>query len=238
VAYADLDQPRYLLVASMPAKARDSVQQHIAEDPRVRSRGDEIFEAQLRASPPKGGGRTFSPAQRQKARGLAWKRLAWELGLWQPPDVFPPHNGRDAIDLEAAVRPRRRSRALTGAQRAAIERRAVDVARQHLEREGWSVEDVGAVRSYDLHCTDDAGHTLWVEVKGTTGPLGSIVLTANEVEVARRQHPRTALFVIHNITLADDPKRPKATGGAIAEIRPWLPEADRLEAKVYAYRLE
>ena len=66
------------------------------------------------------------------------------------------------------------------------------------------MEDVGAVRSYDLHCTDDAGRTLWVEVKGTTGPLGSIVLTANEVEVARRQHPRTALFVIHNITLADD----------------------------------
>ena len=100
------------------------------------------------------------------------------------------------------------------------------------------MEDVGAVRSYDLHCTDDGSHALYVEVKGTTGPLGSIVLTANEVEVARRQHPRTALFVIHNITLADDPKRPKATGGAIAEIRPWLPEADRLEAKVYAYRLD
>ena len=78
---------------------------------------------------------------------------------------------------------------------------------------------------------------LFVEVKGTTRPLGSIVQTANEVALARGQHPRTALFMICNITLGDEPPGPKATGGIVHKIRPWLPDANRLEAAVYTYRV-
>jgi hypothetical protein len=49
-------------------------------------------------------------------------------------------------DLEAAVRPRRHPRALTAAQRAAIEQQAVAVATRCLECDGWSVKDVGTTQ--------------------------------------------------------------------------------------------
>ena len=104
-------------------------------------------------------------------------------------------------------------------------------------REGWAVADVGASRSYDLHCSAVDGRELFVEVKGTTGPLSAIVLTANEVELARRRHPDTALFVVHDIELSGGAENPAASGGTPHEVRPWLPEESRLNAAVFSYRL-
>ncbi len=82
---------------------------------------------------------------------------------------------------------------------------------------------------------DAQGHVLYVEVKGTTGLADTITLTANEVAVARSQHPNTALFVVHQIRLVEDGG---AEGGYLHELRPWLPEDERLEAKVYSYKLD
>jgi hypothetical protein len=140
-------------------------------------------------------------------------------------------------EVGIAARPRRRGRRRTFAEREAIACRAVDVVTELLEREGWSVRDVGTTRSYDLDCSDSEGHRLYVEVKGTTGPLTSVVLTANEVELARRQHPHTALYVVHDIALRGEPQDPRATGGTIYECRPWLPEDSRLTATVFSYRV-
>lgn len=164
-------------------------------------------------------------------------------------ELFPPSlraRVRRALEISqpeqreilAAVRPRSAVKRRSSAENRAVEVRAVEVAADLLEREGWSVEDVGATRSYDLHCTDLDGETLFVEVKGTTGPPASIALTANEVELARRHYPDTALYVIHDITLRGGPNDPLATDGAVLTIGPWLPDATRLTCTAYSYRLD
>jgi hypothetical protein len=159
-------------------------------------------------------------------------RVRAALGVGAGPD-----EPSEQDEVEAAVRPRRAGRRRTFAERDAIACRAVDAVAEVLEGEGWSVQDVGATLSYDLHCSDSDGRRLYVEVKGTTGPLTSIVLTANEVELARSHHPNTALYVVHDITLGGVPEDPQATGGTIHECRPWRPEDSRLNATVFSYRL-
>jgi Domain of unknown function (DUF3883) len=144
---------------------------------------------------------------------------------------------REQDDILAAVHPRRAHPTRSHAERCAIEVRAVQAVKERLMREGWSVEDVGASRSYDLHCSAD-GQQLFVEVIGTTGPLSMVVLTANEVEIARRRHPDTALFVVHDIELSGGAESPKASGGTLRELRPWLPEESRLTPAVFSYRLD
>jgi hypothetical protein len=52
-------------------------------------------------------------------------------------------------------------------------------------------------------------------VKGSTGPLGSIALTAGEVEDSRRHHPDTALFVLHSIKLDGSQTKPCAREGEV-----------------------
>ena len=140
-------------------------------------------------------------------------------------------------DVVGAIRPRRAGRTRSYAERRAIEVRAVQAVTERLTGEGWSVEDVGATRSYDLHCSALNGRELFVEVKGTTGPLSAVVLTLNEVELARREHPDTALYVVHDIELLGGAENPTASGGTIHEVRPWLPEESRLKAAVFSYRL-
>jgi hypothetical protein len=63
------------------------------------------------------------------------------------------------------------------------------------------------------------------------------VLTANEVELARRRHPDTALFVVHDIELSGGAETPEASGGTLHEVRPWLPEESRLRPAVFSYRV-
>jgi Domain of unknown function (DUF3883) len=66
----------------------------------------------------------------------------------------------------------------------------MDVARERLEADGWSVENVSADRSYDLHCKGD-GRELRVEVNGTMGAGASILLTPNEVRHASEHEADT-----------------------------------------------
>jgi hypothetical protein len=99
------------------------------------------------------------------------------------------------------------------------------------------VEDVGATRSYDLHCSARGRHDHYVEVKGTTGRLDSVVLTANEVALARKWYPHTALYVVHQVELTGEPRDPLARGGCVCELNPWLPEPSRLTATIFRYRL-
>ncbi|MGH2914036.1 MAG: DUF3883 domain-containing protein [Solirubrobacteraceae bacterium] len=172
-----------------------------------------------------------------------------ELESWAAPyepvqfDNEPAHSEEPAeasandTETDSLVRPRRRLVSLGPAERRAVEERAVAVASELLNSEGWTVRDVGATHSYDLHCTRSDGTLLLAEVKGTTQPLREIVLTANEVEVAQRYHPSTALFVVHGITLTTGENGPQATGGLIHEERPWRPDPDRLRPTTYAYRL-
>jgi Domain of unknown function (DUF3883) len=151
-------------------------------------------------------------------------------------ELDPDRNSPNA-EVEAVLRPRRRSTSLSASERRAVELHAVDVVKRQLEAAGWSVRDVGATHSYDLHCDHVEHGELLVEVKGSTRPLGSIVLTANEVALARAKHPSTALFVVYEIVLSTSGPTPSTSGGAVHEIRPWLPEPGQLEPIAYTYRL-
>lgn len=80
----------------------------------------------------------------------------------------------------------------------AVERRAVEVTTEHLESQGWSVQDVGLVESYDLDCARSQ-ESLHVEVKGTSGLGAAVSLTVNEVEHARDGFPDVALAIVSSI---------------------------------------
>jgi hypothetical protein len=212
----------------LPPEVRATLLSLIESDVRVAEREEELLERRLHAHAPRGRDGAYTPAQGQNARGFARKDLALELGIWPT---------EDAEEIDSVLRPRRRSSPLSYAQRVAVERRAVAVVVQLLEEEGWTVRDVGATHSYDLHCSRSGNADLFVEVKGTTQPPGSIVLTANEVELARRQYPDTALYVVHSISLSGDKAQPDASGGIARGLRPWNPDPDRLRPTAFVYRL-
>jgi hypothetical protein len=88
--------------------------------------------------------------------------------------------------------------------RAAVENRAMDACRSHLRSIGWAdqeIEDTHATRSYDFECQRGKGKALRVEVKETTGQLGSVELTRREVEHAQTTATDLALFVLTGVIL-------------------------------------
>ena len=141
--------------------------------------------------------------------------------------------------IEAAIRPTAhigQSYLADSACRRAIELRAMELAREFYQGQWPEVFDVSATASCDLHCR--AGEAqLRVEVKGTAGNAEHILLTSNEVLLARRYHPQTALFVVSQIEVDRSVVPPVGRGGTVCEIRPWFPDADRLAATAYRYRL-
>lgn len=147
-----------------------------------------------------------------------------------------PAETEEIRDVEATARGRSYGRQRSAAQRKAIEHHAVHAATRHFEHDGWAVEDVGLWCPYDLHCTKGR-RTLHVEVKGTTGALGTVALTAGEVADALQHHPHTALFVLHHIELQGTPSRPRTVGGDAYVEQPWSPKRSRLTPVAYSYRL-
>jgi hypothetical protein len=113
------------------------------------------------------------------------------------------------------------------AARRAVELRAMAVAQEHLAAAWPSVTDVSATESYDLRC-ERGEATLFVEVKGTTGTGTAILLTANEVALATREAPHTALLVVHSIEISEGPTGWRAEGGELRVTQPWEPQSSQL----------
>lgn len=130
----------------------------------------------------------------------------------------------------------RKRAATSAALKSAIERRAIDVVVVQLTSEGWLVDDVGLLESYDLDCARDQ-QRMHVEVKGTTGGGEAVVLTANEVEHARANYPDVALAIVTriNVSLAGDGSI-TASGGELTMWMPWDIDDGDLEASVYRYQ--
>ena len=144
----------------------------------------------------------------------------------------------DAIAaVESVSNPRRRfGRRFTAAENAAIEERAVLVTREHFENElGYETEDVGTYESYDVRATKGQ-EVVKVEVKGTTTDGAEVVLTRNEVELHRVEHPNNALAVVRNITLDRSGDQPVATGGELVLVMPWEIDEGGLIPIAYDYR--
>lgn len=79
-----------------------------------------------------------------------------------------------------------------------VEKRAVNLVREHLIGKGWDVKSVEAERcGYDLHCTR-AKESLLVEVKGTAGVECRFFLTAGELNAAQA-HENYRLYHVSNV---------------------------------------
>lgn len=125
---------------------------------------------------------------------------------------------------------------LTHAERSEIDRRAMFVALEHLRSTGHAVDNVSKNRPYDFVAVKDRREII-VEVKGTTGTLGSILLTANEVAAHQKEHPLNALIVVHSIELDRSANTPRATGGILHVISPWDIEPTALKPLSFQYKL-
>ena len=159
-----------------------------------------------------------------------------------PPGDLSPEV-QDALNAshEAAQDRLRRSRGggqgfgLSAAERKAIEKRAVAVATDHLKGEGWTVKDVGATKPFDLLCQRTGAPDLMVEVKGTTSPGDSVVLTRGEVEAQAGFYPNNALALVTGVQLKSAGKSVSATGGKLRIIHPWQIMESDLTVISYQY---
>lgn len=162
------------------------------------------------------------------------------------PGVDPPEVRELAEDIASAAGKSRGRRSsaqgkgqgfgLSKKQKHAVERCSMDQAMEYYRSRGWTVRDVGATRSYDIHATREH-EELFIEVKGTTSAGQSVVLTANEVDLHRSKFPQTALFVVSEIALGGSSDAPVASGGNAREIQPWMPGQDDLFPMAYRYVL-
>lgn len=125
---------------------------------------------------------------------------------------------------------------LTLDERRAVEKHAMAMAEKFLLADGYVVEDVSGKRSYDFLAKRFGKETI-VEVKGTTGGLGSIILTANEVLIHQKSYPNNALVVVHSIELDRKARTPRASGGALHTASPWDLDPSALKPLSFQYVL-
>jgi hypothetical protein len=132
-----------------------------------------------------------------------------------------------AIDIESVVNPQRRNATsrqgygLSGPERKAVEERAMELARQYLDSNGYEVKDVSAGCSYDFHATRGV-EEIKVEVKGTTSAQAdAVMMTANEVALHSSGAEKTALIIVSGITLVERGAQAKCSGGKLEFIHPW-----------------
>lgn len=156
-----------------------------------------------------------------------------------PPGETAPEIADAEAEAENTAGKTRRGQGLRldAAERIAIERRAVDLAVQHLKAQGYSVKDVGATKSYDLDARRGE-ERLFVEVKGTTTKwtaASEIMLTRNEVELHQRVHPHNMLVIVSRIVLDHSVSPPTASGGELRVVHPWVIAAPKLTPVSYRY---
>jgi MrcB-like, N-terminal domain/Domain of unknown function (DUF3883) len=148
-----------------------------------------------------------------------------------PPEVVDAEE--EAVERSSPLRAHLPFR-LSHAERVAIERRAVDVAADALEADGWSVHDVGSVKPHDLEARRGDAE-LWVEVKGTTSAGDEVILTRGEVLDYGGKYPDTMLAIVTSIALDRSADPPVASGGTLRTIRPWRIDPEDLTAVSYRY---
>jgi hypothetical protein len=166
-----------------------------------------------------------------------WAALLGAAGGWpSPPTSEQVDAAQHAVEEQAGRRPAGQGFQIDPRVRQAIEARAMALAERHYVGLGWTVTNVSARASYDLHCTRPGGAELHVEVKGTTGDGIAVLLTPNEVDHARRQHPHVALFVAAGIRVVGAPDgSPQAADGAPRIYEPWQIDDGVLTPLGYSY---
>lgn len=125
-------------------------------------------------------------------------------------------------------------RRLSQAARKAVEDRAMQVAREELEaRDFDQIEDVSETASWDFEARKGV-RSARVEVKGSSGAVSRVELTANEVDSALT-FPYSVLVVVEHIELDDEDR---ASGGRVGRFRdPWVLRQEDLTCVTYSTRI-
>lgn len=150
------------------------------------------------------------------------------------PDLLAFHETVQGFAAPLRAPGRGQGRGLSATERKAVEHAAMARAKEWLEEQGFEFRDVSMRDSCDFRARRH-GQEWVIEVKGTTGGPGSVLLTRNEVNLHRASFPRNALLVVHGLTLSDDGLG--ATGGELVAFCPWQLEEERLSSICYEYRL-
>lgn len=124
---------------------------------------------------------------------------------------------------------------LTHAQRQAVDDHAMGEAYDWLRRNGFTeIVDTSKTSAFDFTALNGDEQHL-VEVKGTTGPLGGVILTKNEVIAHLEAHPANLLIVVHGIGL--DKTDNSTSGGTCHVLYPWPLTEDDLTPLTFRYEV-
>ncbi len=154
-----------------------------------------------------------------------------DWGVFDRPLAAPPVPGQNGVQQRYA------GFCADPVLKKAIEMQAVRQAISDYEAKGYTVEDVGAYRSYDLHAVrgDEVRH---VEVKGSQGYVEKILLTRNEVTHAN-EYSRTDLVVVAEIPWERLLDGSVVTQDGHMDVHPdWRPSPENLKPLSYEYFLD
>lgn len=117
-----------------------------------------------------------------------------------------------------------------------IEEYAMLKAIEFYKELGFSVNDVSATESFDLLC-EKGKNLIYVEVKGSSLSTDSIIMTLNEVELAKKSYPFYELFIVDNIIVDTINKNndPSCSGGSCKRIQRF--KYDEHKSKPISFRV-
>ena len=146
----------------------------------------------------------------------------WRLEADAEADSF------DAQERAAGFQPNTEIRQL-------VEKHAMKLAEEELRSMSFkNFQDTSDHECYDLICKQ--GRSLYfVEVKGTQGSGVAVIMTANEVEHARRYPAQSIAVVVHHIKVMQINGALKATGGKVRVCLPWVIEPKSLKPLQYKW---
>jgi ribosomal protein L37AE/L43A len=127
---------------------------------------------------------------------------------------------------------------LSQLERKAVEMRAMRVARQLYEQDGWEVVDKSGSNSFDLLATRGKD-VRYIEVKGTTGQGATIILTHGELKHAKDHKQCSSLVVVSKISVLNTAGNLLGLGGEVRLHKdPWTIDESLLEPTEYRYRID
>jgi MrcB-like, N-terminal domain/Domain of unknown function (DUF3883) len=152
-----------------------------------------------------------------------------------------PESGQPGSPPQTPGKSSGQGRLLDSVLRRKIEVHAEDAAERHFSNLGWKVSRVGPLKlGYDLACRKENGEVLHVEVKGTRGQGGRVILTDNEVRHTREADKcgaMHALYVVSEIQVRTAKDGIHCDGGREVCKWPWEIDDQDLTVTEYSYRI-
>ncbi|QRN95286.1 DUF3883 domain-containing protein [Archangium violaceum] len=178
-----------------------------------------------------------TPEEALRGAPEAWS--SWVQGASHPPSVrlvAEPMEVPWAADVSSAMG---QGFSSDPRIRKAVELEAMKRAREHFQKKGFTrIDDVSRQRSFDLHARDGE-REVFVEVKGTQTAGSRVFLTSKEVEFARHNKNKMALYIFHSMRVREVNGEMIVEGGAERVSDPWDVDSGTLDIAsiTYSYAL-